>query len=199
MTEPLPSTGCVSEAELVERARGGDRAAFGELVDRYQVAVYRTALAALRSPEEAEDVAQEAFLAAFRKIGAFRGEASFKTWLLAITWRRALDRRKSVAEWFSRFVAPPDGHFSGPDDPPALEPSHEKRLIDADLQNHVWRLLHKLPAKMRDVLLLSATGEHTFEEIAELLGTPVGTVKWRASEGRRLLKERLARLEAGRA
>jgi RNA polymerase sigma-70 factor (ECF subfamily) len=189
----------VSEVELVERARGGDRAAFGELVDRYQVAVYRTALAALRSPEEAEDVAQEAFLAAFRKIGAFRGEASFKTWLLAITWRRALDRRKSVAEWFSRFVAPPDGHFSGPDDPPALEPSHEKRLIDADLQNHVWRLLHKLPAKMRDVLLLAATGEHTLEEIAELLGVPVGTVKWRASEGRRLLKERLARLEAGRA
>jgi DNA-directed RNA polymerase specialized sigma24 family protein len=52
---------------------------------------------------------------------------------------------------------------------------------------------------MRDVLLLAATGEHTFEEIAELLGIPVGTVKWRASEGRRLLRERLANLEAGRA
>jgi RNA polymerase sigma-70 factor, ECF subfamily len=187
----------VSEVELVERARGGDRVAFGELVDRYQGAVYRTALAALRSPEEAEDVAQEAFLAAFSKIGDFRGEASFKTWLLAITWRRALDRRKSVAEWFSRFVAPPDGHLSG--DPAALEPSHEKRLIDADLQNHLRRLVHKLPAKLRDVLLLAATGEHTFEEIAELLGIPVGTVKWRASEGRRLLKERLARLGVGHA
>jgi RNA polymerase sigma-70 factor (ECF subfamily) len=194
-----PSTGCVSEVELVERARGGDRAAFGELVDRYQSAVYRTALAALRSPEEAEDVAQEAFLAAYRKIGDFRGEASFKTWLLAITWRRALDRRKSVVEWFSRFVAPPNGRLSGPDDPPSLAPSHEKQLIDADLQRHVRRLVLKLPSKMRDVLLLAATGEHTFEEIAALLGIPVGTVKWRASEGRRLLKERLTRLGVGNA
>jgi RNA polymerase sigma-70 factor, ECF subfamily len=189
----------VSEVELVERARGGDRAAFGELVDRYQSAVYRTALAALRSPEEAEDVAQEAFLAAYRKIGDFRGEASFKTWLLAITWRRALDRRKSVVEWFSRFVAPPNGQLSGPDDPPSLAPSHEKQLIDADLQRHVRRLVLKLPSKLRDVLLLAATGEHTFEEIAALLGVPVGTVKWRASEGRRLLKERLTSLGVGNA
>jgi RNA polymerase sigma-70 factor (ECF subfamily) len=189
----------VSEVELVERARGGDRAAFGELVDRYQSAVYRTALAALRSPEEAEDVAQEAFLAAYRKIGDFRGEASFKTWMLAITWRRALDRRKSVVEWFSRFVAPPNGQLSGPDDPPSLAPSHEKQLIDADLQRHVRRLVLKLPSKLRDVLLLAATGEHTFEEIGALLGVPVGTVKWRASEGRRLLKERLTRLGVGNA
>ena len=65
--------------DLVERARQGDAQAFGKLVDRHRQAVYRAALAALRSPEEAEEVAQEAFVAAYRTLGGFRGDASFKT------------------------------------------------------------------------------------------------------------------------
>ncbi len=178
---------------MVARAREGDQGAFGELVIRYQGAVYRAALAALRSRDEADDVAQEAFLVAFRKIGDFRGEASFKTWLLTIAWRKALDRRRSVREWANRFVTPsePDAR---PVDPPSLERSHEDEIIDEDLRGHIRRTIATLPAKFRDVLLLSATGEHTFEEMATMLGVPVGTAKWRASEGRRLLKQKLTRL-----
>jgi RNA polymerase sigma-70 factor (ECF subfamily) len=72
----------VSDVDLVARARQGDPAAFGELVERHQTAVFRAALAALGSHADAEDAAQDAFLLAFRRLDTFRGDASFKTWLL---------------------------------------------------------------------------------------------------------------------
>ena len=105
MDQPQRSIPGVSDAELFEQARAGDRAAFGELVERHQQAVFRAAFAALRSREDAEEVAQEAFIAAFQKLGSFRGEASFKTWVLTIAWNRAMDRRRRAGEWLRRFVS----------------------------------------------------------------------------------------------
>lgn len=203
----------VSDEELIERARSGDRAAFGDLVERHQQAVFRAALAALRSREDAEEVAQETFVAAFRKLDHFRGDSSFKTWLLSIAWNRALDRRRSVGEWLKRFVsrdaqggsAAPHGRSaaqgwsSAPQprqEPASGQPSQEQVLIDNESRREVRRLVGTLPDKYRDALLLSSSGDHTFEEIAALLGIPVGTAKWRAMEGRRLLKKKL---EGGRS
>ena len=99
----------MNDAALVERARGGDAEAFGELVERHREAVFRAALAALRDPAEADDVAQDAFLVAYRKLTAFRGEASFRTWMLAITWRTALRRRRGFRGWVARFVSETGG------------------------------------------------------------------------------------------
>lgn len=186
----------VSDEELIERARNGDRSAFGDLVERYQQAVFRTALVALRSADDAQDVSQDAFVLAFQKLDRFRGESSFKTWLLTITWNQALDRRRSVGTWLKRFVSRDEdaGH-----EPPSGEPSHEQALIGAEERWQLRRLLRTLPLKYREPLLLSATGDHTYEEIAALLKVPVGTAKWRAMEGRRLLKKKLqgAALRAG--
>jgi RNA polymerase sigma-70 factor (ECF subfamily) len=178
----------VSDAELIERARAGDRAAFGDLVERHQQAVFRAVLVALRSREDAEEVAQDAFVAAFQKLDSFRGEASFKTWLLTIAWNKAMDRRRRVGEWFRRFVSRDD---EAGQDPPSPAPSHEAELIDRETRGEVRRLLRTLPPKYRDPLMLSSSGEHTFEEIAVLLKIPVGTAKWRAMEGRRLLKKKI--------
>ena len=184
----------MSDAELVARARQGDTAAFGELVDRYRAAVYRAAQAALGSASEAEDVAQEAFLAAYRKMDTYRGEASFKTWLLTIAWRRALSRRRRLASRWRRFA-------SG--DPPESPPrgregrTPEGALIDAEMAHHVERLVRALPARLRDPLLLCAAGEQTYGEIAVVLGIPEGTLKWRVAEARRQLKQRLVRLGYG--
>lgn len=186
----------MSDQELVERARRGDRAAFGDLVERHQQAVFRTALVALRSREEAEDVVQEAFVAAFQKLADFRGEASFKTWLLTIVWNRALDRRRHASEWLRRFVSRDDRERP---DPSCGAPSHEQRLIDEEGRRQIRQLLRTLPARYRHPLMLSATGDHTFEEIGALLKIPVGTAKWRAHEGRRLLKEKMARAKHGLA
>jgi RNA polymerase sigma-70 factor, ECF subfamily len=72
---PFRSTACVSDAELIELARTGDRAAFGDLVERYQQVVFRTALVVLRSRQDAEEVAQDAMVSAFQKLAGFRGDA----------------------------------------------------------------------------------------------------------------------------
>ena len=193
---PPRSTSSVSDAELIELARNGDRAAFGDLVERYQHVVFRAALAALRSREDAEEVTQEAMVSAFQKLDSFRGEASFKTWLLTITWNRAMDRRRRVGDWFRRFVTP--GRDEG-FDPPSGQPSHETTLIAEETRREVRRMLATLPAKYRQALLLSASGDHTFDEIGRLLGIPTGTAKWRAMEGRRILKKKLVSRGFGRA
>jgi RNA polymerase sigma-70 factor (ECF subfamily) len=183
----------------VERVRGGEREAFGELVDRHGAAVYRTALAALGSARDAEDVAQEALVTAFRKIHSFRGEASFRTWLLTIAWRQALGRRRRLGILRRRFVdldATPSGLESRV---ASSARSQEAGLIQAELAGHVRRLVAKLPAKLRHPLLLSASGDHGYEEMAQMLGVPAGTLKWRVAEARRRLKERLVGLGYGDA
>ena len=197
MAIPDRSIPGVSDEELIERARSGDRAAFGDLVERHQQAVFRAALAALRSREDAEEVAQDTFIAAFRKLDQFRGHSSFKTWLLTIAWNRAMDRRRGIGEWFKRFVSRDDDAQRWHDaphprqEPASGQPSHEQALIDDESRREVRRLVRALPVKYRDPLLLQATGEHTFAEIAALLRIPVGTAKWRAMEGRRLLRRKL--------
>lgn len=183
----MSSTGQVTDADLVERARGGDKDAFGELVVRHQASVYRAALAALNAAGEAEDAAQEAFVTAYQRLASFRGESSFKTWLLAIAWRAALDHRRSLVRRLRRFSfgeVPED--VAG--DP---APSPEGELLDSERLRHVQRLIRSLPAALRDALLLQAAGEHSYEEMAAILGAPSGTLKWRVSEARRILRSKL--------
>lgn len=181
----------VSDAELVARARQGDTGAFGELVERHRAAVYRAAQAAIGSASEAEDVAQEAFLAAYRKMATYRGEASFKTWLLTIAWRQALARRRRLVSRWRRFVS------ADPPEPASPSRTQERVLIEAERTQHVMRLVRALPARLRDPLLLCASGDQTYHEIAVMLGIPEGTLKWRVSAARRRLKQRLVALGYG--
>lgn len=188
---PSASTCQVNDTELVERARAGDANAFGELVERYQAAVYQVARAALHSQTEADDVTQDAFVAAFRNLGEFRGDASFKTWLLAIAWNTARMQRRSAWRWLGRFRQ--SSRADTPRGPMPL-PSQEVALIRRDLQARVRLTILSLSPKYRDVLLLAASGSLSTEEMAAILGIPGGTVKWRLSEGRKQLRAKLTRL-----
>jgi RNA polymerase sigma-70 factor (ECF subfamily) len=146
---------------LVRRAQAGDTEAFGELVERNRRAVFRAALAAVGSATEADDVAQEAFVTAFQKLDGFRAESSFKTWLLSITWRKAIDRRKSVTRWMQRMVAPAHASETGEEWNPmdrltAGGQSQEDDLMTSDLQNRLKPPIASLPKKLRDALLLAA-------------------------------------------
>lgn len=184
------------DLELVRRAQAGDVQAFGDLVERNRRAVFRAALAAVGSATEADDVAQEAFVTAFQKLQAFRGEASFKTWLLAITWRKAIDRRKSVTRWMQRLVSPAHSQETGEEWNPmdrlvASGQSQEDELVTSDLQRRLRPLIASLPKKLRDALLLASSGDHTYEEIGQMLKIPAGTVKWRVSEARKVLKQKM--------
>jgi len=189
---PFPSNPSVTDAELVEQARLGDTAAFGELVQRHQAVVVRTARVACGSREEAEDVAQEAFVSAWRKLDGFRGESQFKTWLLTITWRQALDRRESLWRRLRRTISTDDERYREPVVPAR---SAEDTLVDEALVKKVRTLLRGLPAKLREPLLLAAGGDCTYEEMAVMLGVPSGTLKWRVMEARRRLKAALAEMD----
>jgi RNA polymerase sigma-70 factor (ECF subfamily) len=187
---PAPeSIGRVTDEELVLLARQGDPDAFDQLVVRHQSAVYRAALAALRVPQDAEEVAQDAFVRAWTHLGKFRGDSAFKTWLLTITWNRAMSRRRSVAGWFHRSVAIGD----------VVEPVESGRPQDAavhdtELHAHARRAIQGLTPKLRDALLLAQSGDYGYDEIGTMLKIPVGTVKWRVSEARRKVREQLAKL-----
>jgi RNA polymerase sigma-70 factor (ECF subfamily) len=186
-----------SDLDLVRLAQAGDVEAFGELVERNRRAVFRAALAAVRSPAEADDVAQEAFVTAYRKLASFRGDSQFRTWLLSITWRKAIDRRKSVTRWLRVAASAPrddagEDSFDITERMPSAERSQEDTVLDAELQRNVTRLIGTLPKKLRDALLLSGSGDYTYEQISGMLGVPLGTVKWRVSEARRVLRKKLA-------
>jgi RNA polymerase sigma-70 factor, ECF subfamily len=180
---------CVTDEELVLLARQGDTGAFDELVIRHQAAVYRAALAALRVPEDAEDVAQEAFASAWSTLERFRGEASFKTWLLTIAWHRAINRRRMRLNWWRRTAPLTDSlrALASGDAP-------DEDLRSRELRVHIGRAIETLTPKLRDALLLAQSGEYSYEEIGAMLRIPEGTVKWRVSEARRRVRQRLALL-----
>jgi RNA polymerase sigma-70 factor (ECF subfamily) len=177
----------VTDAELVLLARQGQLDAFDQLVTRHQAAAYRTALAALRNPHDAEEAAQDAFLRAWSRLGRFRGDASFRTWLLTIVWNCALSRRRSVVRWWRRHTALNDAAGVAAD-------TGRGETSNREMLRHAAVAIERLTPKLRDALLLAQSGEYDYATIAGMLGTPVGTVKWRVSEARRKVRAQLAAL-----
>jgi RNA polymerase sigma-70 factor (ECF subfamily) len=190
----------VTDEDLVGRAQAGAQEAWAELVHRHHGAVFRTAHAALLSHGDADDAAQEAWIAAWRNLGEFRGQAAFRTWLLTIAWRKALDRRRSAISWMRalRLDRTPDEEPDGPVlDLAAVGATAEAQVIDREQRRRVKVLVRGLPRAQRDALLLVTTQDLPYADAAALLGVPVGTLKWRVSDARRMLRERLARQEDG--
>lgn len=191
------STVCVTDGDLVARARVGDHAAFGELVDRHRVAVYRASMAALGSHAEAEDAAQDAFVVAWRRLDSFRGEASFRTWLLTIAWHQAINRRRGLTKWWKR-IMPLEEDVGGPTRiRPADEADPEQLASGGELQRDIRAAIRALSPKLRDTLLLAQSGDYSYEEIGGIVRAPVGTIKWRIAEARRRVRERLQELGHG--
>ena len=183
------SIGRVTDEELVLLARQGDPDAFDQLVVRHQAAVFRAALAALRVREDAEEVAQDAFIRAWRALGRFRGDSSFRTWMLRIVWNRAISRRRGLASWLRR--ATPLADVA---EPAAVAECQYLGLQHAELHAHAMSAIQALTPKLRDALLLAQTGDYQYDEIGQMLDVPVGTVKWRVSEARRKVREKLSAL-----
>lgn len=182
----------MDDAALVARAREGDHAAFAALIERHQAAVHRAALSAVGSAMDADDVAQEALLLAYQRLRSFRGEASFKTWLLTITWNQAMNHRRKAGRWWKRLVSAADDdrdHFETMSMPGGRTP--EELASAGQLRGEIRRAIAGLPRKLRDALLLAQSGEYSYEEIGAMVKAPIGTIKWRVSEARRLVKQQL--------
>ncbi|MBW3665062.1 MAG: sigma-70 family RNA polymerase sigma factor [Actinobacteria bacterium] len=176
----------LDDAELVVRARDGeDVAAFEELVHRHRDRAYRVALRITRHPGDAEDVAQEALVRAWRSLPRFRGDARFSTWLYRIVTNLALnrvDRRRGVTAEI------PDTAVRSDD--PAV------RTEDAERLSAALAALERLSAEQRACYVLREMEGLSYEELAEVLDTSVAAVKSRLFRARQELTAALARYDA---
>jgi RNA polymerase sigma-70 factor (ECF subfamily) len=182
----------LADADLVQAALGGSSQAFRGLVERYQDRVYRLAFRVTRDAQQAEDVAQETFLKAFRRLHSFRFSSSFFTWLYRIALNNASDalarRRRDPA----LVLDDPDRSWA----PRAPEESSDpgRDAMRAELAHVTRRVLAALPAKYRQILVLREYEELSYEEIASVLDCALGTVESRLFRARARFRAKLEEL-----
>jgi RNA polymerase sigma-70 factor (ECF subfamily) len=174
-----------SDEMLVERARSGDLASFEELVDRYRDLIVRV-VARIVGPADAEDVTQDVFLRAFHRLGQFRGQAPFRSWLLRIAHNSALTalQRRREEE------APVEEGALEVEDP-GRRPAEELEL--SERRSRLALKLREVQPTHRAVLVLRDLEGLSYQEIAEITEAPVGSVKGRLFRARRELIEILRR------
>lgn len=186
-SSPMPDA---TEADLIERAKSGDRAAFNALVRQHQRRVYACAIHMLGDRGEAEDAVQETFLRAFRAIDRFDGRAELSTWLYRICINVSLNtlrRRKRVdaADIHDPRVPEPAADASQG----ANDPRHAVQTIQ--LYGRLSKALDELSPSLRATVIMVLIDGVPQKEAAEALGCSEGTVAWRVHEARRRLREKL--------
>jgi RNA polymerase sigma-70 factor (ECF subfamily) len=168
----------VSAAESIERE-------FEQRLQDCGTLAFRVAYGVLRHRQDAEDVAQEAFVRAHREFARLRDRERFRAWLIRTTWRLAIDSWRSGRRRTAR--------EQRADTPPAVDT--EQLAISSERANQLWLAIDALPEKLRVVVVLAAIEGHDLREIARLLDVPDGTVKSRLFMARKGLAERLRCLE----
>ncbi len=180
------------DMQLVTASKNGDQDAFSLLVQRYQRRVFNLVFRMLQHYEEASEVTQEAFLAAWQGLPSFRGDARFSTWLYRIAYNCALKQLETRKRDKALHTALQAEQTLEVDDP-------KGSLLELlDNQEMVQEQLSQLPPKYRIVLVLRHLQDMTYEEMAEVLTMPIGTIKTHLFRARNLLKERLQAFEYGR-
>jgi RNA polymerase sigma-70 factor (ECF subfamily) len=182
---------------LVARIVGGDVAAFEQIMRRHNTALFRTARAILRDDADAEDALQEAYLAAYRHLSEFRGDARLSTWLTRIVINQALGRLRSRRR--DEVVVELRGDAAGDALPAQGEAMDDGRVESAEagamreqLRQLLERKIDALPLAFRTAFILREVEEMTIEEAAECLAIPAATVRTRVFRARALLRASLA-------
>ena len=183
-----------TDDELIGRVRRGETRHFAELVQRYQDPVYGMTLRFIGSAVDAEDLAQEAFLRAYRGLEGFKGDSRFSTWLYRITWNLC-------ADWLRRNRRPGRAAMTIDDagGVPDGRVDVEEGYLAAEEKREVREALDRLDAKYRNVLILLYYQKLSYDQIADVLDVPLKTVETRLYRARKLLKETLQRAGVGGA
>lgn len=193
---PLAPASQISEKELVQKVLDGEERYFNDLISRYENQIYQYALRMCGNPADAEDIFQETFLNAFRALDKFRGDSKFSTWLYRIANNSCLMKRRK-----SKFA--PDQELSLEDividkgiekdfvsNSPTSSPI--KNILTDEFREILQEILLELPKKYRQTFILADLQGFRGQEIADILGITVASVKSRLHRARLFLRERLA-------
>lgn len=174
-----------NDREVIEACRRGDADAFAALFEAHKDKVYSIALRYSGDPAAAMDLSQEVFLKVLARIQDFRGQSAFETWMYRVVVNACLDhhrrRRKLlplVGEFLDLFRSPREGALHS--------------ILRDEMQRNVQRVVGRLPSDLRMVVILRYTEELSYEQMAEILGCPVGTVASRLNRAHRILERRLS-------
>lgn len=181
-----------TDEELVARAKSGNADSFNELILRWERPIYALAYRQIGREEDARDLCQETFLRAYRALGGFRGQAKFSSWLYRIALNLCRD-------WMRRERRAPT--LQAPEDVDLVELAAEREPIESiedviarrDLSRTVEQAMAFLPDEQRTAIVLKEYHGLTFQEIADLMGCPLSTVKTRLYQGLTVLRRELAR------
>jgi RNA polymerase sigma-70 factor (ECF subfamily) len=177
------------ERQLVAAARGGDHRAFEALVLKYQERIYRLIQRMISSSDVVDDLAQEVFIRAYRSIGDFKGESSLYTWLYKIALNLCRNHYRT------RGRKPAHEELDEADGAIGLEAAGgtpEDEVSRREFWDQLRRGLDELPAEQREAVVFCDLEGMSYEEMANVIGVPIGTVRSRIFRGRRALQERLA-------
>ncbi len=186
------------EAELIKQAQEGDQTAFNLLLVRYQLKVTKLVSRYVKDPSEALDVTQEVFIKVFRALPNFRGESAFYTWLYRVTINTAKnylihqERRPPHTDIDYELIEQSVGRS-------ALRElnSPERMMIRDQVEDGVFDTLDALPEELRVALILREIEGFSYDDIADVMGCPVGTVRSRIYRAREVLEKKLFKMHQG--
>jgi RNA polymerase sigma-70 factor, ECF subfamily len=177
-----------ADRDLVERARRGDSDAFGMLVVRHQDRIYTAVLRFCGDAEDARDIVQRAFINAWRRLASFKGDSAFSTWMYRIAFNESVSFRRGGGS--RKHVT-----LEGRDGESAVEPADDRRpgdrLDSEENRAKVQEALNQLDPEERKILILKELEDRSYDEIAEILEIPKGTVRSRLFRAREALREKL--------
>ena len=176
----------MSEEQLIRRAQQGDNVAFEELLLLHQKKVYILCLRMSANPDDALDLSQEAFLRAWRSLGQYQFEASFSTWLFRLTSNICIDflRRKKRRQETSLTESYDDSDEGAELSVPDAQPGPEQQAMTNETKIELARAMEQLSPEHREILQLRVIEDLQYEQIADILGVRVGTVKSRLARAR---------------
>lgn len=174
------------EAIWLEKARNGNKEAFGKIIEAYQTPVYNLAYRMLNNSGEAEEAAQEAFIRAYTRLESYNPDHKFSTWLLSITSNYCIDqirKRRALLLSIDEPLAPHPALMSDKEEAP------ESQLVQSQQEEMVQSLLEGLEPDYREAVILRYWHELSYEEIAEVMDTSVSAIKSRLFRARKQLAE----------
>lgn len=195
MTQPTPQAQTMDETILINRCKAGDKNAFDQLMRRYESRVYNFAMRLSGNRDDAGDITADTFVRVYKSLGSFRGESRFITWLFRIVTNIYIDSRKRKSVYLTQSFT--DAEMSDMDDVSMVEQIEDMDMRPAELveikerNELLMSAISTLPQYQRMMVTMFHTNNQTYDEIAETLGLPLGTVKSRLNRARLCLRQKL--------